>query len=108
MIGITHTETDVRSTMIADSNRKTREEIFGLETETETGPEPKQAAASKPTYTSPLHRYSLRGQGNRLVEEAVAKLPLLGDVCMTGDVTLWGARRTRERRCSPSACWRTR
>ncbi|MBB3909731.1 AAA family ATPase [Sphingomonas desiccabilis] len=42
-------------------------------------------------YTSPLHRYSLLGKGNELADDAVAKTPLLGDVCLRGDVTLWGA-----------------
>ena len=42
-------------------------------------------------YISPMHRFSLLGKGNELEKDAVAKTPLLGDVCIKGDVTLWGA-----------------
>lgn len=50
-----------------------------------------QSSATQPSYTTPLHRYTLLGRGNKLASDAVAKTPLLGDVCLRGDVTLWGA-----------------
>ena len=83
---------DVRSNLMAKHTAEPRTAIFG--------PEHGEVAAAQPyapsspvrqAYTSPLHKFSLLGRGNQLEAEAVAKSPLLGDVCMTGDVTLWGA-----------------
>lgn len=80
---------DIGSTLIAKNTQQLKASIFGPETpQTIEVPDTPPVTTGERPYTSPLHKFSLRGLGNRLVEEAVAKLPLLGDVCMTGDVTL--------------------
>lgn len=78
---------DAQATIVAKHNQDLKESIFG--------PEEVQRVAApqrlERPYTSPLHKFSLLGMANELEKEAVAKTPLLGEVCFTGDVTLWGA-----------------
>ena len=40
---------------------------------------------------NPLKRFSLSGQGNSLTENAVKQEPLLGDICLKGEITVWYA-----------------
>jgi archaellum biogenesis ATPase FlaH len=81
--------TGPNASLMANHTADLRASSLGTATSDARNDQPAETAVRP--YTSPLHRYSLRGQGAQLEEEAVAKLPLLGDVCMTGDVTLWGA-----------------
>ena len=83
---------DTVSRLVSKHTHDLTEAIFGPQPVTEPNVQkPIRPARDVTPYTSPLHRFSLLGQGNQLEKDAVAKAPLLGDVCMTGDVTLWGA-----------------
>lgn len=86
------TAIDPFADIAAKHNRELKASIFGAEpNEAVVTPQPSPPNPVPRPYTSPLHKFSLLGRGNELEEQAVAQAPLLGDVCMTGDVTLWGA-----------------
>lgn len=83
---------DARAVIMAKHNHELSESMFGPEPEVPPSAVPQAPSRSmERPYISPLHKFSLLGMGNELEKEAVAKTPLLGDVCFTGDVTLWGA-----------------
>jgi hypothetical protein len=86
------TAPDPYAELAAKHNRELKASIFGVEpNEVVVPPQSTQPVPVPRPYTSPLHKFSLLGRGNELEKQAVAQAPLLGDVCMTGDVTLWGA-----------------
>ena len=41
--------------------------------------------------TNPLVRYSLSGQGAQLTESTINQQPLLGDLCLKGEISIWYA-----------------
>jgi len=52
-------------------------------TDTDDGPEKDR--------TNALARYSLLGHGEELERQVAAQAPLLGDVCLSGEFTVWCA-----------------
>lgn len=53
----------------------------------EAAPEP-----TKPTKASPFERFSLIGQAAKYIEMAQTVTPLLGEVCQSGEATIWYAK----------------
>ena len=49
------------------------------------------AESQKPRKLNPLARFSLSGEGNALGEEAVQAKPLLGNVSLSGELSVWYA-----------------
>jgi hypothetical protein len=43
------------------------------------------------TPANPLLRYTLSGLGNQLEERSLAQTPLLGELCLTGEISIWYA-----------------
>lgn len=55
------------------------------------GTTPEAVTLPRPVVTTPLTAFSLRGQAAKFEESMVAAVPVLGDLCLAGQSTIWYA-----------------